>query len=190
MVDAMSESTAREIEPVWRARPSLVGADSDRAVAPPRWLGLIVAAGIALGCLLGVASWFRPHPFPVLLPLVFDTGDRGAGSVTAQAPGDAVSLRAGRWFSRTIGAGDPTITAGRLGAALESMAGLRSDETLVVVLCSPARVGIGSTGSGESAEVFVLPGGRAEGLAGWIRLRDVLGALRGVPPSVSCSCSM
>ena len=147
----------------------------------PRWLVLLVAAGVALGSLLGVVSWFRPHPYPVLLPLFFDSSGGNGGSVIAQVHGDVTSLRAGRWFSRTIGSGGSTITAGHLGSALDALAGLRSNETLVAVLCSPARIGIRSTGSGESDEIFVMPGGRAEGLSGWVPLRDVLGMLSRSP---------
>jgi len=172
----MSESPTPELEPLWRSGAGAGSDDSDGAGATRKLLLLIAATGLALGGLLGVASWLRPHPYPVLLPLFVDSGDAGTAPVTAQIKQDASAMRAGRWLSRAIGSGELTVTAARLGAALESLAGVRSDETLVTVLCAPARIGVRSTDSAGAAEVLITPGGRAEDVSGWVPLRDVLRA--------------
>jgi hypothetical protein len=173
----MSESPSPEAEPLWRSRSATGRADADGVGAARNLLLLLAATGLALGGLMGVASWFRPHPYPVLLPLFIDSGDERNESATAQFQHDSASIRAGRWFSRVIGPGSLSIAPDQLGSVLSALAGVRSDETLVMVLCAPARVGVGSTSPGDRAEVFITPGGRAEEVSEWLALRDVLRAI-------------
>jgi hypothetical protein len=172
----MTESSNPATEYLWRARPATTEIDPEEAGTTRKLLLALVATGLAIGSLLGVASWFRAHPYPVLLPLFRDTAGPRSGPVIGQVRRDAAAIGEGRWFSRAIGRG-PAVDAGQLPATLDALAGVRSDETLVVVLCSPARIGLRSTSAAEEAEVFVMPGGPAERSAGWRPLRDVLGAL-------------
>ena len=145
----MSEPPSPEAEPLWRSRFATGRADADGVGAARNLLLLLAATGLALGGLMGVASWFRPHPYPVLLPLFIDSGGERNESATAQFQHDSASIRAGRWFSRVIGPGSLSIAPDQLGSVLTALAGVRSDETLVMVLCAPARIGVGSTSPGD-----------------------------------------
>ena len=173
----MSESPSSEVEPLWRSGSSTDRAELDGTGATRKRLLLLAATGVSLGCLIGVASWFRPHPFPVLLPIFIHAAGERNDFATAQFRQDAASLRAGRWFSRVIGPGNASTAPDQLGSMLQASAGVRSDENLVTVLCAPARIGVGSTSPGDRAEVFITPGGRAEEVSKWVPLRDVLRAI-------------
>ena len=176
-MNAMPESPSPEVEPHWRSTSSTGRADADETAATRQLLLLLAAACVALGALLGVASWFRPHPFPVLLPVFIPAGGVRDEFATAQFPEDAVSLRAGRWFSRVIGRGNQSTATDQLGSLIHPSAGVRSDENLVTVLCAPARIGVGSTSPADTAQVFITPGGRALDTSKWVPLRDVLRAI-------------
>ena len=179
----MSESPSPDARPLWRSRSSTGGSDvdADGTGAARKLLLLLVATGLALGGLLGMASWFRPHPYPVLLPLFVNSGAETNETVIDQVERDAASMRAGRWFSRAIGPADLASSPANLGGALHSLTGVRTDETLVAVLCAPSRIGVGTRSSAETTLVFITPGRRAEDVSGWVPLRDVLLAIERSP---------
>jgi hypothetical protein len=173
----MPESPSSEAEPLWRWGSPTGRTDADGTRATRKLLLMLAATGLALGGLVGVASWFRAHPYPVLLPLFIHSGGERNEFATPQFPHDSASLRAGRWFSRVIGPGDESTATEQLGSLLHPSAGVRSDETLVTVLFAPARVGIGSTSPADATLVFVTPGGRELDTSKWVPLRDVLLAI-------------
>ncbi len=80
-----------------------------------------------------------------------------------------------------IGSADLATAPANLGGALQSLTGVRSDETLVAVLCAPSRIGVGTRSSAETTQVFITPGRRAEDASGWIPLRDLLLAMERSP---------
>ena len=170
----MSQSSTPATDSLWRGEAATPLGDAEETGFARRLLVLLAAIGVALGALVGAAAWFRPHPYPVLWPLFDDGGPPDKPSI-GQVSQDAASIRAGRWFSRTI---NPVGETGRPGGRIPSPLpppGMRSDETLVAVLCSPSRIGL-RAGSGE-AEVFVMPGEGSGGSAGWLPMRELLESL-------------
>ncbi len=158
-------------DPLWRGRAAdaVAVVETEEAGSARRRLLLLAATGLALGALLGVASWFRPHPYPVFLPMFDGGGGPPPTPMIGQAGQDADAFRGDRWFSRTIVPAGPTA----------SPVGVRSDETLVAVLCSPARIGLRA--ATDEAEIFVLPAGGEGRPAGWLPLREVLESLARSP---------
>jgi hypothetical protein len=167
----MTDRPAPAAEPSWRRDLPTRAEGSAAGRRRTRLFVLLAAWAAALGGLVGVASWFRAHPYPVLLPIVEDPGGARYGLATPQGEQDAAALRAGRWFSRALG---PASARGRLEDSLATLSAVRPTEMVVAVLCSPARVG-------DAGEVLVMPRGRPESLVDWVPLRAVLGRLAAGP---------
>ena len=164
------------IPPLWRQNPTASGSTKRQADWRRWWIFVLLACILALaGALLGLLGWIRPLPHPYLFPVWVSNYQSRQVAFLPWAEQDHSALSQGGYISRVVNASLGSQDRRTITQEFALLGKLLPADSVVVYVNARARVG-------PRGEVALLPADADPAdVRTWIRLRDLLEAIRGSP---------